>query len=272
MWKPCAALPPASAGERRKKTVASLAALPPALYHAHHGTFAADLPFWEALAARAGGPVLALGCGTGRVALPLAAAGFPTVGVDWDAAMLAFLQRRVAARGGSLPLGLVQTDFRALPFGAAAFPLAVLPCNTYTTMPPRERAAFLQGVARVLRPGGFFAFSAPNPALVAALPLQAEAEPEAAFRHPESGLPVQVSSGWRREGTRWTVRWHYDTLHPDGTAKRVTVSQIHWLAPVEAERGLLEAAGLHLVAEYGGFDHAPPAPDAPYWVVVAQRL
>ncbi len=271
MWKPCAALPLASAGERRK-AVASPAALPPALYHAHHGAFAADLPFWEALAARAGGPVLALGCGTGRVALPLAHTGALTVGLDWDASMLAFLQRRLAASRDGAPLRLVQADFRALPLGAGAFSLAVLPCNTYTTVPPHDRLAFLQGVARVLRPGGFFAFSAPNPALVAALPPQAEAEPEAAFRHPESGLPVQVSSGWRREGTRWTVRWHYDALHPDGTVERVTVSQTHWLAPVEAERGLLKAAGLHVVAEYGDFDHAPLAPDAPYWVVVAQRL
>jgi SAM-dependent methyltransferase len=216
--------------------------------------------------------VLTLGCGTGRVALPLAAAGIPTVGVDWDAGMLAFLQRRLGSHSGGLPLRLVQADFRALPFRAATFPLAVLPCNTYTTVPPHERRAFLQGVAQVLQPGGLFAFSAPNPLLVASLPAVEEAEPETAFRHPENGLPVQVSSGWRRTEDRWTVLWHYDTLHPDGAVSRQTVSQTHWLASPASELARLEAAGLHPLAQYGGFDGAPLAPDAPYWVVVARRL
>ncbi len=246
--------------------------LPPVLYHAHHGAFADDLPFWQSLAVESDGVVLMLGCGTGRVALPLAAAGVPTVGLDWDAGMLDFLRRRLAASHGGVPLRLVQADFRTLPLAAAAFDLVVLPCNTYTTVPPGERRAFLQGVVRVLRPGGRFAFSAPNPGLVASLPVVGEAEPEAVFRHPEIGLPVQVSSGWRRMGERWTVFWHYDMLYPDGTVARQSVSQTHWLPPAEAELARLKAAGLRPLAQYGDFDGTPPATEAPYWIVVARRL
>src|ERR1700730_11098362 len=48
-----------------------------------------DVPFWQRVAAAAHGPVLELGCGTGRVSIPLARAGVNLVGIDRSAPMLA---------------------------------------------------------------------------------------------------------------------------------------------------------------------------------------
>src|SRR4051812_37617090 len=65
-----------------------------------------DVPFWRGVAARAGGRVLELGCGTGRVSLPLAADGLNLVGIDRSAPMLARAVERAAApatRGGRIP-------------------------------------------------------------------------------------------------------------------------------------------------------------------------
>ena len=56
----------------------------PQLYHAHHNRSLEDLPFWLELAAQAGDPILELGCGTGRVLIPLAQAGYHTIGLDND--------------------------------------------------------------------------------------------------------------------------------------------------------------------------------------------
>src|SRR5713226_6479144 len=53
-----------------------------------------DVPFWRRVASTAGGPVLELGCGTGRVSRPLARAGVDLVGVDRSAAMLDRARRR----------------------------------------------------------------------------------------------------------------------------------------------------------------------------------
>ena len=242
--------------------------MPPAFYHAHHGAFAEDLPFWHNLARRTGAPVLALGCGTGRVALSLANEHFAVVGVDYDAAMLRFLQRRNSAVS---PVRLIQADFLALPLVSAGFPLAVLPCNTYTTVPTEARHVLLRGVARVLLSGGVFAFSAPNPHVVAALPPHAEPEEEGAF-YDNEGLPVQVSTGWERTETTWRVVWHYDRLHPNGRVERTTVVQTHYLAPLSVEIERLHAAGLQVEAQYGDFDATPWRPDAPYWIVVAVRV
>src|SRR5579884_2028833 len=77
----------------------------------------ADLPFWIGLARRAGGPILEIGCGTGRVLIPLAEAGFRVVGVDVSSAMLAIARDKVAASGVGDHVELVQADALSLDLG-----------------------------------------------------------------------------------------------------------------------------------------------------------
>src|SRR5262245_30609087 len=79
-----------------------------------------DIPFYLDLAQRIGGPVLELGCGTGRVLLPIARAGVSIHGVDSSASMLEVLHRRIAAESPQVQ-GLVvihQGDFRTFQTGA----------------------------------------------------------------------------------------------------------------------------------------------------------
>jgi SAM-dependent methyltransferase len=81
----------------------------PPLYHAHHNLYADDLPFWLDLAGKVDGPVLELGCGTGRVLLPLAQAGRQVYGLDNDWEMLRFLANRLTPDLRSLA-DLIQAD------------------------------------------------------------------------------------------------------------------------------------------------------------------
>ena len=60
----------------------------PELIHAHHNRHLEDLPFWLDLAGETGDPLLELGCGTGRLLVPLGQAGHRVIGVDHDPAML----------------------------------------------------------------------------------------------------------------------------------------------------------------------------------------
>ena len=78
-----------------------------------------DVPFWRRVARAAGGPVLELGCGTGRVSRPLARAGVDLVGIDRSAAML--------ERGRRRSLRVVRGDMRALPFAHSAFAMVLAP-------------------------------------------------------------------------------------------------------------------------------------------------
>ena len=76
-----------------------------------------DVPFWRGVATQIKGRVLELGCGTGRISLPLVRAGVRLVGVDRSAAMLDRAARRVTALGRKQRgrrLRLIRADIRAL--------------------------------------------------------------------------------------------------------------------------------------------------------------
>src|SRR5687767_13403442 len=77
-----------------------------------------DVPFWRNLALQAGGPVLELGCGTGRISLPLGRAGVPLTGIDRSAAMLAYARGRLRRARLGDRVALVQGDIRHLPFAS----------------------------------------------------------------------------------------------------------------------------------------------------------
>lgn len=117
------------------------------------GAYAADLPLWEELAAAAAGPVLELGCGTGRVALHLARRGHRVIGLDSERELLAALRER----SDGLAVETVAADARdfALPSPVA---LAIAPMQVVQLLPGRaERLACLRCVASALDPGSRFA-------------------------------------------------------------------------------------------------------------------
>ena len=121
-----------------------------------------DVPFWRNVAARTRGRILELGCGTGRISVPLARAGVNLVGVDRSAPMLARAKSRASAvrrrrheRGRRLRL--IRGDIRALPFRPALFAAVLAPYGILQSLiRDRDLNATLESVARVLKPGGLF--------------------------------------------------------------------------------------------------------------------
>lgn len=117
------------------------------------GSYEADLPLWEELAERCGGPVLELGCGTGRVVLHLARRGHRVIGLDRDPDLLAALE----SRGAGLPASVLEADARAF---EAEDPVSLVLAPTHLLQllsGPGERAECLRCIAASLRPGGLFA-------------------------------------------------------------------------------------------------------------------
>lgn len=114
------------------------------------GAYSADLALWEELADEVGGPVLELGCGSGRVALHLARRGHAVIGLDREPELVDAL----AERAEGLPVRAIAGDAREFELGTevalALAPMQFLQLLSTST----ERVACLASVAAQLRPGG----------------------------------------------------------------------------------------------------------------------
>jgi len=122
-----------------------------------------DLPFYTRLASEAHGPVLELGCGTGRVTLRMAAAGADVTGIDASPRMLDVARRKADASPYGSRIHLRVDDMRTMRLDRR-FALAVMPFRSFQSMlMVEDQFAALQTAAEHLAPGGLLAFDLFNP-------------------------------------------------------------------------------------------------------------
>jgi SAM-dependent methyltransferase len=226
-----------------------------------------DVSFYTTLADERGGPILDLGCGTGRLMLPLLRAGHVVVGVDRAPAMLA----RAAARLDRLAPRvrrralLVRGDLRRLPIAPRRhFQFVVSAFHTIQHLATdRELTRFFAGVARVLHPGGWFAFDtfAPNAQFLRrANAPDDERWARTRFKHPTTGRPMDYSESYRLDGRQLVSTFHYRHVDVGSRQRRPRDARVELahrlLAPAEVQR-LLIGTGLTPIASWGGFDGRP---------------
>jgi SAM-dependent methyltransferase len=120
------------------------------------GAYGEDLPLWRELATAAGGPVLDVGAGTGRVTLHLAGRGHPVIALDRSGALLAALRDRAAG----LPVETVEADARDFDLRGRRVPLVLVPMQTVQLLDgPEGRGRFLRRARAALEPGGLVAIA-----------------------------------------------------------------------------------------------------------------
>ena len=116
-----------------------------------------DVPFYREYAEGCGSPVLELACGTGRVLIPLAEAGFDMVGLDQSENMLARCRDKVAERGLEDRVQLFLADMAAYELPRRDFCLAYVPVRSFTHLYTQgTQLACLERTYAHLRPGGLF--------------------------------------------------------------------------------------------------------------------
>ena len=237
-----------SAPDRHADSYAAIAEL----YAAEHDDWDDDIPMYAHLAERAGGPILDLACGTARVATALAAAGFAVHGIDASPALLATARRRAAERG--LEIELEQGDMRRLSsrirFGAVFCALDSFLHLTST----QDQLDTLEGVRRVLKPGGILAVDVFNPTLDRLAAWDGVLRTQGGFTDAE-GTAVTHFVSWEVDpGVQRIDALHiYDALGGDGLVRRrVSRMPLRYVHRFELELAL-RCAGFEQIETYGSW-------------------
>ena len=237
-----------------------------------------DLPFWQRLVERRRPRrMLELGCGTGRLMIPLAAAGgLELVGLDSSEPFLARARQRLAAEPDAVRAAVrfEAGDMRSFALDER-FDLVAVPFNSLAYLHTREdQLACLRAAREHLAPGGAFAFDLLAPRiefLAEALHPFPAMRVDADFSAPAPGVERFVRACVDRydPGTQTlhsTV--FYEVLRADGASERhVRDLAWHMYFPAELE-ALIEAAGLRTLERHGGWNGEPPEGGSPRYVFV----
>ncbi len=242
-------------------------------FDAEYADYMEDLPALQAYAQRTGGPLLELGCGTGRLLIPLAQAGYQVTGVDLSDAMLDLARAKIAAAGMADRVTLMQGDYASAPLGGP-YQLAFCVMNTFLhLLTTDEQLAALRHWRRHLAPRGLLLLDLfqPDPRHLAEL--DGRLVWDKTWQDPTSGATVMKFVVCVADPARQVlhVTMIYDEIAADGTLRRtVGPYDIRYMARPEAE-SLLERAGYVLEAVYGDWELGPLAGNSDRLILVARR-
>ncbi len=208
----------------------------------------ADIAFYVGLARDAEGPLVELGVGNGRVAIPVAqATGRPVIGIDTSPAMLE--QARARAREAGVELVLHQGDMRDLALDEPAG-LVYCPFRALLHLPTwADRRRTFERVAASLRPGGAFAWNA------------------FAFDH---HVAARLDGAHNDLPVPHTIRYSVADNRVDITLDDGSRSSLWWATKNEW-LGLVDVSGLELETLAGGFGGEPLGDGGAEYVFVVRR-
>ena len=257
-----------------------------------------DIGFWTRVAERARGPVLELGCGTGRISHPILEAGVDLVGIDRSATMLARLRTparlkrsrstarlkppasspppdpRATATHAEAPSArrrrdpFVRGDIRSLPFADGTFAAVIAPYGVLQSLThARDLTMTLESVSRVLRGGGLFGLD-----LVPDVPQ---------WREYADRVQLQGRSGASHltliESVRQDRRRHLTTFEQRYVERRAGRTREHRFeltfrtVSVPRMRNTLARAGFEVTAVLGDYNGRPWDARADVWIILAEK-
>lgn len=228
-----------------------------------------DVPFWRATLRREADRTLELGCGTGRLLIPMARTGVPIVGIDRSLPMLA----RAVERGKRLPRasrpGILRGDIRALPFRPRSFGVVMAPYGLLQSLVREaDLTATLAEAARVLRKGGLLGID-----LVPDLPAWAEYDRRVSLRGRSSrGGRVTLIESVRQDRRRRLTIFDEEFVERRGrVTTRHTFSLTFRSLTLPEIVARVEDAGFRIASTAGDYRGGPWSAEAGVWIINARK-
>ncbi|MEZ4661597.1 MAG: class I SAM-dependent methyltransferase [Caldilineaceae bacterium] len=219
-----------------------------------------DLPLVMALAREVEGPLLELGCGTGRALAPLAAAGHRVTGIDVSPALLDVARQKLKRGGHAANVTLHEADMRDFDLPHKDFGFAFCMSNTFMHCASQdEQLNVLQAAYDHLRPGGLLLIDLFNPDVARLVQVDGLTELADMWVDPETGAQC----------TKWSVRslnlaeqlqetlFIYEEIFADGRVQKTLCPftlRYLWLGEGTL---MLEMAGFELLEVWGDFEQNP---------------
>ena len=231
-------------------------------YDLLHADLTEDVGFILTLVERVGDPVLELGCGTGRLLLPLAQAGRTVTGVDNSEVMLQRAHRRLAEEGEAVRrhVRLVKDDATSFKLDEKGYGVVLFTYNTFLHFDPSSAVAACRTAGLHLQANGLLFIDVSNPLLMANTPNDRILTLERTLSDPETGNTVLVFASNRvNEAAQILhITWIYDaTPAASGPIQRtIAEAAYHYYFPHQLEL-ILEESGFTLEAMYGAYNETP---------------
>jgi SAM-dependent methyltransferase len=232
-----------------------------------------DIPFYISLARETGGPVLELACGSGRVAIPLARAGFEVTGLDLSERMLAMGRQKLLKEPPEVQarVRLLRGDMTDFTTGQR-YPLILIPFNSLQLLhSPEDQRRALACAARHLAEGSRLVLEV-NAGFKN---LRSDEQPQHKWTRHWREKALTVSAGervWQDVQKQVTVfDMIFETADERGRRERVEVREmLRWTSRGEV-KAQLRGVGLRILSVFGDFERGPVARPEGRLVVVAVR-
>ena len=231
-----------------------------------------DVKFWQAMAERANGPILELGCGTGRVTIPVARTGARIIGVDRSTEMLghALKRSRRDALTARARHGCAATSGSFRSAASARFDLVMAPYGILQSLVREsDLKATLASVARVLARGGLFGVD-----LVPDLPVWKEYRNKVRFRGLRRGGKSRITlvESVRQDRAKKLTLFDQEYIEQRGRERKSRrFSLVFRTLTVPQMTRRLENAGFRIKAVLGDYSGQPWDPRADVWLILAEK-
>jgi ubiquinone/menaquinone biosynthesis C-methylase UbiE len=235
-----------------------------------------DVPFWQRVAARARGRVLELGCGTGRITIPLAKSGVDVVGVDRSHPMLDLARARAArtlrtsrTSRTSGSIAFVRADIRQLPFRDRSVSMVLAPYGVLQSL-TRERDLIdtLESIARVAPRGATLGID-----LVPDVPNWREYDNQVQLRgRTHDGTHLTLIESVRQDRRRHVTTFQQEYIERRGRREtRHRFALTFRTLTVEQMSNRLERAGFRIETVLGDYRGQPWDERSDVWIILAKK-